>query len=262
MGGVFGKPSTLTVETVNNIINTSILKLSSNTTVNNDVTQYIKATGGSSITDVTQYTDVKNNMSSILSATQNSDFNADLKNNVQQDLQSETVALLGAFDSLLQNKNVSLKNKINNTIDNLNLIEIAPVCATNNDIVQSIIAEGKSSISGVSQTVKADFIQKCTTIIDDNMSTVSDITNAINQRAKLVSENPLNPLTEMFKGGTNMIIIVIIVIVIGFIILIGPGKLDANAIVKDSIRSSKETAIEMVKITPQGRIATVTKAIK
>jgi type IV secretory pathway VirB2 component (pilin) len=261
MGGIFGKPTTLKVDSVNESINKSVLKLSSNTSINNDVTQYIEASGGSAISNVTQYADTKANMSSVLTATQNSDFMDTLKSDVGQELESKSVAFLGAFDSIFQNKNIDLTTNVNNKIESLNMVELAPICATNNDITQSVIAKSGSSISNVSQTAKSEFIQQCTSLVESNMASMSDIANSINQRAKIVSENPLNFLSDMFKSGTTMVIVIIIVIIGGFVLLIGPGKLDANSIIRDSIKSSKEAAIEIAKITPQGRVATIASSI-
>jgi len=246
MGGLFGKPSVISVNAVNDVINSSILKLASNTQSTNNVSQYIEADNGSTVSGNTQSVDVKTNMNSVLSATQNSDFNTTVKNDVQQSLEKKSVALLGAFDSLLQNQNVDLKTDIGSKLSNLNLQDLAPICMTNNNISQSIIAKRGSTITNNSQIVKADFIQSCTTLATNNMNTTSDIANSINQRAKLVTENPLNFLTDMFKGGITMVIIVIIVIVGGFIVLIGPGKVDPNLIITKGI----DKAASATKVLP------------
>lgn len=239
MGGLFGKPSTLNVSEVNKIINESIIKLSNNVSNTNNVTQYIEASGNSEISGNTQYADVKSNISSIVSATQDSNFNTKFNNDVIQNLQQKSVALLGVFDSLLQNKNIDLNASIENKLNNLNLTETAQICATNNNITQSIIAKDNAKITNNSQTVKSEFLTSCSTSSKNNMSAISNITNSINQKAVSVSENPLNFISDIFKNFSMIILLIIVVIVAGFVIMIGPGKLDANSIIKEGVQVAK-----------------------
>lgn len=250
MGGLFSTPNSLKINSINSIINQSILKLSGSTTSTNSITQYVEAGEGATITNISQYVDVKQNMGSVVNAAQSSDFNATIKNDVAQSLDKQSVALLGAFDGLLQNNNVDLKTTIKNKIENLNLTEIAPICATNNNITQSVIAKRNATINNVDQIVKADFIQSCTSLVDSNMGTMSDMTNSFNQRAKVVATNPLDFLSDIFQGGATMVVMIVVVIVIGFVTLIGPGNVDANAIIKQGMQMADKNPIRQLAPTP------------
>ena len=254
MGGLFGKPNTMNIDVVSNVVNESILKLASTTQSNVNVVQYISAEDNSTVSGNTQYADVKSNTTSIINATQDSGFSTALSNNVGQEIEKKTQALLGAFDGLTQNQNFDLKTKIESNITNLNLVEITPVCATNNSINQSIVAKRGSTITGNSQTVKADFVQSCSSMIDSNMSAMAEVSNELNQKGKYVAENPLDFIADIFKGGQTMIAVIIIAIVAGFVVMIGPGKLDANKLISQGIDLAKNA-------TPQGRALSVVQSI-
>lgn len=246
MGGLFSSPSSLSVDVVASVINESILKLSSEVKTNNVVTQYMEATEGSVIENTQQYANVTSNVTSVIQATQQDDFNSQLATTVSQDLSKKTVALLGALDSLLQDNNMNLATSVSSKVQNMNIMELAPVCALNDTITQTLIAQPHSRISGSSQVIKADFIQNCTTLVDSNMTTVSDITNSVNQRASFQQENPLDFLADMFKHGMTVFVLIIIVIIMGFIVLIGPGKLDANKLIGQAMQIGSTAAVATV----------------
>ena len=250
MGGLFGKPNIISVDAINNVINESVLKLASTTESGTNITQYMEAGEGATVSGNTQYADVRSNTSAVLNATQTSGFNAALKNEIVQDLQKKTTALLGALDGLTQNNNVKMTTNIGNNVGNLNLTEITPVCTNNNTITQSIVAKRGATITNNSQTVKADFIQSCIGNVENSMEAVSDITNSINQRATLVAENPLDFLSDIAKSWMMMILLIVVALIVGVVVLIGPGKVDANALISQGLA-----------MTPPGRIAAVTQAI-
>lgn len=254
MGGLFGKPKSIKVDAINQVINQSIVKLTSNTDTKNNISQYIDASGGSTISNNKQYIDVTSNTGSVASAMQKTGFSSDLNAEVKQDLSTQTVALLGALDGLFQNNNIKMSATIENSVNNLNLTELASTCAVDNTITQSIIAKEGSTITGNSQEVKADFIQQCISNSSNAMETMSDLTNSINQKAKSVTENPFNFISDMFKGGMLMVLFIIISIVGGFIVLVGPGNVDANALVRDVVQAAKVA-------TPQGRALTAAQMV-
>lgn len=241
MGGIAGKPNVLEVDAINKIVNQSVLKLSATTKSKNDVTQNIEASGGSVVSGNKQYVDVKSNMSSVLTAMQSSDFKPVVKSDVAQELDKKSVALIGAFDGLLQNNGVEIKTKIGSSIENLNLTEFASVCAMDNTLTQNIIAKSGSVITDNSQTIKADFVQSCTSMVDSNMSTMSDIANSFNQKAAITSENPLNALRDMVTGSMGYMVFIIAAIIIGFTIMVGPGKLDVNKLAEQAGNIAKSS---------------------
>lgn len=250
MGGLFGKPNVVAVNEVNSVINESILKLASTTSTNNNFTQYIEAGEGSVVSGNTQYIDVKTNTTSIVNASQDSEFDTKISDSVYQDLSKKSVAFLGALDGLFQNNNVKMETKIKNTVNNLNLTELTPVCANNNTITQGIVAKRGSTVTNNSQAVKADFIQSCTANVENNMKSMSDIVNSVNQKASIVSENPFNFLADIAKSWMTTLLLVMVAIIAGVVVLIGPGKVDANALIKQGML-----------MTPQGRAMAVTQAI-
>lgn len=250
MGGLFGKPNIVSVNSVNSVINQSILTLASKTTTDNNVIQYIEAGEGATVSGNTQYLDIKTNTTSIVNAVQNSDFSTTIKSDVVQDLEKKTTALLGALDGLTQNNNVNMKTNIENHISNLNLTEIAPVCTNNNTITQSIIAKRGATITNNSQTVKSDFVQSCISNVENSMKTMSDIVNSVNQKATIVAENPLNFLGDIMKNITMIILLIVVALVVGVVVLIGPGKVDANALI-----------MQGMMMTPTGRVAAVSRSI-
>lgn len=232
MGGLFAKPNVLKVDIVNDAINNSILNISTTTSDNTSVSQYMESSEAP-IIGSTQSVDITSTTSSILNAVQSSDFDEKFNTAVTQELDSKTVALLGAFDSLLQNRNVDMRTNIKNSLSNLNLSEITQICVSNKDISQSMIA-GKYKIENSQQIMKGTFVTNCATNVTHNVKSVSDMTNSINQRAKISSENPLNFIGDVLKHFAYVILFIMLAIIGGFVIMIGPGKLDANALVKDA----------------------------
>jgi hypothetical protein len=262
MGGIFGKPNTITADVVSEVINQSILKLASDTTSNNTITQLIEANEGSTVSGSTQYAEVKTNMASVVTATQNSNFETQLKSDVSQELEKKSVALFGAADGLLQNNNTDLNVSVTNRVSNLNLTELTPICATNNSITQSMVAKKESKIIDSSQTVKAEFMQSCSSMVDQNMGTMSDIANAINQRAKITLENPLDFLRDVFSGGFMMIAVIIVSIVVGFVVLVGPGKLDATSIIREKINPNYVPPVTNTQTNTQTNTRVITTPVK
>ena len=224
MGGIFGKPAVVEASAINDTINRSILKIASQTTSTNTVTQLIEASGSSLVSGNKQIANIKTNMASVLNATQQSSFTTTVKNDLTQELKKESVALLGALDGLTQNGNTDLKTKIENSVENLNLMELTPICTMSNQLTQSIIVKEQANIINNSQEIQADFTQSCTTIAQNNMSTMSDMANAFNQRAVIKSSNPLDFLTGLSLSTFIPIALVLIAVVIGFTIMVGAGK--------------------------------------
>ena len=238
MGGLFAKPNVVDVSSISNVINQSIINLTSNTTERTIITQTMMATGGSSMSGNTQTATVESSISSILEASQSSDFNTKLANDVSQSLEKKTVALLGAFDGLLQNNNMDMKTAIESNITNMNISNLAPVCSANRELTQSIIAEAGSSMDDNTQTIKANFVQSCIYTVSSNMNTTSDITNMTNQKAKSTQESPLKFITDIMGNLSTMVIFVIFVIIGGFVLMIGPGNLDVTELAKVGLAAS------------------------
>ncbi len=256
MGGIFGKPNVIENSLVNQIINDSTIKLTSNTSSTNNVSQYIEAGGNSIVSNNRQYVDIKTNTQSIITATQKPDFQTSFNNEVAQELNKKTTSLIGSLDGLTQNQNVSLSASIKNKLSNINLTEISFICASNSNIVQSIIAKDYANVTGNSQEVKADFLTNCSASSDNSMKTISDITNSINQRATVTAENPLDFIGKALSNIALIIGIVLIAAIAGLVIFLKPPK---NNNMTDSSKIDTTKNITTPNMLPVSKIISIKK---
>lgn len=228
------KPSSsITTEDTVSVINNSILNLQPQNSLSTTVLQIVEAEGGATITNSSQYSDIKSNLTSVVQGTQRTDANTKIQDAVSQELKSKTVALLGSIDKLFSNDSVNLTTKLKTNVANMNITDVAPVCAINLNLTQKIAAKYGGTIAGQNQSFKADFIESCMTNSDNTLDALSDITNTINQKAILEQENPLNFLGDMFSSGIKMIVLIIICIVGGYLLIFGPNKEEIKDIINN-----------------------------
>lgn len=225
MGGLLStKPTSLTVKGVNETINGSIVKFTPTTQQNTNATNYLKVgEGGTAIGNV-QLIEVASDLRSLYEASQTSDFKTRVNNEITQDLNKQSIALISDIGGILTNKNINLVTEIQNKTKNLNISEIMPTCINNQSLVNEIIIEKDGTAINNVQGIKGTFYQECMNSVKSNMNTVSDITNTINQKATIEEKNPLGFLSDMFgnlmPNFTLIIIVFIILVVCGITIAI------------------------------------------
>ena len=208
------------VSTVNTIINKVLTNFNPQTTSNLNYSNYLLVSDNSTAIGNTQYIEAVNDIQNIVTASQTSNISTNLNNDITQEINRESVALVSDLGSLFANKNIDLATSVKNNVENLHLTNIIPMCVANQDLANIMLVEHGSVAIDNKQTIKSDFIQKCISNFNGTSNTTSDITNAIRQKATVVEKNPLDFLGDIFGNiGLIFSIFFILVIVVGMVIV-------------------------------------------
>lgn len=217
MGGLFAKPTSLKITDVNNVTNKVILEFAPNNRTTGTATNIINVSNGGIASNNTQLIEMNQSLESLYDATQTTDFKNDINNTIKQELKKETVALISDIGSIFNDKNVNLDTALSNNIENINLTQIIPTCISNQTLLNTIVNDGGIT-SNNTQTIKSNFFQKCVGSVNSAVTSTSDITNMINQKADIIDNNPLAFIGDMFKGLMSTILIIIVIVVAGILV--------------------------------------------
>jgi hypothetical protein len=219
------KPSVMNMNVVNDILNKSVFNVSSSTITNTSVLQFMRAGEGAYMARNEQVANVTSTVESTTSAMQTVSFNTKLANNLSQELNKQSVALLSSIGGLFSNNNVDMNTNVKTNVQNINISDISFVCAMSPTIAQTMITEAGSAMIDSKQSITANFVQKCINSTNSNVQTTSDIANAITQKATIIEENPLSVLSDILKAGMMGLLTPIIFIVVVIIIIVAVPKM-------------------------------------
>lgn len=222
MGGLFARPTKLSITDINATINESILNVTSKTESNISAVNSIIVSKGGTISNVTQSIELNSSLSSLVNISQDVEMKSTITNNIVEELNKKSVALISDFGSILQNKNIDMSTNIGNFVKNSNITNVLISCATNQNLLNTIVNES-STVNNVNQNITGKFVQTCISDSDVTANTVSDIANSINQKADITDSNPLDFIGNMFKY-LNAGIITVILIIIGGICFLFAGS--------------------------------------
>lgn len=208
------KPSALSISSVNDIVNQSIMKFTPSTISTTSGSNYIEVGSGSEAIGNVQVLNVTSKLKSLYNVSQSLDFKTNVNNDIQQNLEKKTVALLSDMGSMFTNKNVDMNTTIKNSISNLSIFEVAPVCISNQNLVNSIVVQPGGKANYNTQTISSNFLTECMATVNNNMSTSSELVNLLNQKATLEESNPLDFLGTLSANFMIMFVILLIAVIV------------------------------------------------
>ncbi len=150
-------------------------------------------------------------------ASQDSTFTSDLQNAISQSLSDQEVALTEWMDDSRDDQGAYIGNQVTanftqstvqNCVNTLNGQNILNVTGTGN------------VVKDITQKMTLDLISQCILGNDQTNSVVSDITNAANQQATYVSQNPFAFITDAITAVLRSAMLTLAILFIVFICFI------------------------------------------
>lgn len=213
--------SRLSVSSTSEVINKTIQSTKSDTIDDKNIINTITIKN-SNTGDISQSIEAIDRLESICNNLQNVNDDNSINQKLENNLKQSSVAIMSDMGAILVNKGKTLETEVKDLISNTNITDVAPLCISNQNLVNSIVIEG-SNTKNIKQIVSDNFVEKCVTSVKSVMNNTSNIINTINQKASITEENPLDFLSKMFSGIFSTIIIIIIVI-LGAIVMLFSGS--------------------------------------
>jgi hypothetical protein len=152
-------------------------------------------------------------------ASQNSTFNADLQNSVEQTLKDQEVALTQWMDASKDTQKTDIANKVTANFTQ----STVQTCVNNLTGINNLVVNGSGNVvKDVTQDATLNVISQCILGNQQSSSVVADITNTTNQHGEYTSENPLAFIGDAFKAmaqSAMAIAAVIFIVIICFIFI-------------------------------------------
>lgn len=159
---------------------------------------------------------VKQDCSSILAAQQN--FSAKIADQVSQSLKNQTVALTSWASAGKDKNETNIRNSVATNIDQ----SMVQTCLAKMSGRNLVNVQGNSNvIQNVVQNMQQSMLSSCMQNTKSAMSTITDISDTVNQHAENIEKNPFAFITDAIQKVVEDLVVaaVIIVVVIALIVL-------------------------------------------
>jgi len=220
MGGIFGGPrppaNKVTAASATQIVNNTLINIAPDTKNKNRSSNIIRALRGGINRYNTQTINALTRVEALSENTLSYTTTNTIDNEIVQSLERKMTALISGIGNAISNDDIDLNSQITNSVSNLNITNILPICTNDVVFVNEIVAEDNGQNSYNTQQIEGQFFIKCITNNTLSVSALSDITNSINQKARVEEKNPLDFIADIFKSIADFVIVIFI-----FFILIG-----------------------------------------
>jgi len=148
-------------------------------------------------------------------------FEADLQNQIQQQLKSQDIAMTSWLSAGSDNQSAEIDNSVT-TLISTKVIQNCLTSLTGRNVIN--IQGSNNVVSDVVQQQSQSALTSCIQGTKESNSTIANITNVANQALSHIDKNPFAFITDAIKAVVTSIAVLIGVVVVAVVMMVIVGK--------------------------------------